>query len=857
MDVILSRLQAYVDICVHCAESDGEICRWLKELSEKTVQSSGVSPDNYMSMTYEEEALLLHKEAMHPTCKLQVSFRELLDEVEERLDSDVVIPVYSKELQRLFKRMKKIEKRLERLPDAIETVFRAPVQAIIERCLTHIDYFYLQNGLDIYPLIQNVHGNHKREYLLHENYIEDIVDTLLEKKQEIAIEDILMATGDLRELGNITSPTLMSPNTPTKENDEITDNVVRALFDPNIDKKHTVDECVEYLANIRVLMFLQAVALSFDCLVDSPIMEKMEKDNFIKTGLALEQNTVFPWMDDIAYEISAEVRKRKDDEHALNVYISELLYNFYGISLALFPKDDSFSPVELIVVQGLAHTYRRYSFESFCALFNKAKEKASAAYDKADNGYYETIRTLMLNEFFDETIDNNADDVLANLCNLTSCYTLFESALEAALLLNGIEHDYKYYENISNVRLMQSVSEASLSGLLDMTPAAIIKLANDLRHNILIEMIPGESFNEYYKRQSHGAYLPIKELNPKEDKEEDDFFQRKPGPVEKPVLEPSDPPGDIPMSGVDEVDVLGYYYFVGSDYYDYYNDLNKIKFRRLCHSMANDKALTREDKENWIIRVLQTIDAAYGVSDYSKRTDEIAINCMARELSVILECAFMQVSEPICVKRIAMENDLNTIFSSTIETDPEKHPLDDDIKETRMLDIMGEIGGNVARFERKMCRECELKRCPYRYIMSKGIEVCIPDEYPEENIKDIHAYDMDNDSSENNVKDKVRFRQLDPSMAEALPYFKALYPTYVDENFNWKKGVALHTNYNAYWVAKIISTKFPGITMAMVGEVLGINNIRTYGSIATSHSSYRTQICNYFTEASLQLPNLD
>ena len=856
MDRILTRRKTYINQCFSCADSEDGTCGWFSQLADSNIQDTEVSPDQYLKMTYREEALAIHRKFGHPRCRLQVTFSELLDQVEEMIDSQVSVPFTAKGLNNLLRQMKKMESHLENLPFDYEHVFRAPAEAIIERCLTHIDYVYLENGLDIIEMISNVHGNHDRVRLLHDYYIEDVVDALLETKKTFSVKELMSYKGDFRELtGGLPKP---EPEDPIKAeiDEKITPEVVDMLLKPEEKEHHSVNECLDFLANLKVLNFLQAVALCFGCEIKSPLIREGKEEQFIEESLKLKQYTFYPWIDDLTKEISTEIRSRKDNEHVLEVYLTELLANFDGISAALYPRDHSIASLELLQVLGLAHTFCRYDFNKFRTLFDKAKRKAAKMYDTLSEKYFATIRTLMEKEFYDDDEDSNLDDVLANLRNITTSITIFESALEAALLQNGIQHDYIYYEELSGVKLTQNVTQSTITVVTDLTSTAVAHFATKLQHRVIIDMLPDESYEEFRDRSAKGALLPITFPEAPKREEKEEVPSQVSMAMDPPILTPSDGNNDIPTSGVPEVDVLRHYYDCAEDYYDFYFPENKIKFRALCYEVADNKTWTKEDKENWILRVLQTIDSAFAVTDSMKDHNAIAVNCMAREMSVVLECSFMQITDPICVKRIGMENDLSVVFRSTIQSSACYPTVNADTNEERILDILGEIGGNVARFERKMCNQCELIECPYRYIISGKLEPCIPDDCPESHIKDIHHFDMVDVSQASKSQEKVQFRKLEGVLAQAQKYFEALYPKYVDESFAWKGDGAGATNYHAYWVAKLISKKFVNITMIQVAEVLGVKNIRTYGKIAKEREGFHNTLRKDFHDKGLDTPSV-
>ena len=106
------------------------------------------------------------------------------------------------------------------------------------------------------------------------------------------------------------------------------------------------------------------------------------------------------------------------------------------------------------------------------------------------------------------------------------------------------------------------------------------------------------------------------------------------------------------------------------------------------------------------------------------------------------------------------------------------------------------------------------------------------------------------------LEDKVVFRQLDGVFAQAQSYFEALYPNYVDENFNWKGDKSASTNYHAYWAAKIISAKFVNIKMNAIEKIFGIDDLRTYRGIAKERATYLISIRQVFGAKGLDIPDV-
>ena len=115
----------------------------------------------------------------------------------------------------------------------------------------------------------------------------------------------------------------------------------------------------------------------------------------------------------------------------------------------------------------------------------------------------------------------------------------------------------------------------------------------------------------------------------------------------------------IPWSGEPMVDSI-------SGYFDDSSSLNMTvttekgkEFRQVCRKRAQDKTTTKEEKEIWARSVINSLNALYSQANHSNMNRIIEL---VGEYGAILEEEFMQIPEPICVKKLALEIGAVEIF---------------------------------------------------------------------------------------------------------------------------------------------------------------------------------------------------
>ena len=734
---VLKYIADYQDQCICCDHYQRGECGFAfptVRLSESEVQFFSMFKDD------NEDNKRIYKTChLGEPCQDRQSSIAFLNNVENELDSISEV-LDESEIRYLIRKIYRCEtKYSDDEPFIQNTSIRDDISKAIGLLLAKIDYECLEQGISIRSLIRSANINYSREEGLFKVCPKEIAIEMMRKSLIWAPDGFYEPKGaydlDLEDVvpvltGKLGDSLLVAREAFDKKRrlDEITDPDELERLSAS---EASLEDFFEHVSGNYAINFMKAFSLKFGCKPALTFIDKDDYSFFIDRFLKVEEPFMYPWMKEVTKELTKEVASRKHDETELTVYISGLLARLDQMVHILSPKDGSAESVRLCLVYELAYTYRGYSLDEFCRLFDKACEEAEKKYADYTDEYCTEIRHLMFDEYFDPEHSNSDDSILSEVSNLIASITLFENSLEAALLLNHIPHCYKYYEDLADVHLQGVITEFSIASITELTPAVVVNFAKELNHPILKEMLPGETMGEYFNRTVHGdnrlSLAEMKEnseaemLNPEED---DEYI-----PIEKrPKLKPGVLISDIPYCNVEEVDDLNLYYDDAVKYMKYYASDAERSFRKKCYDKMEDPRLSQEQKRLWVLRVLQALDAIFAIADGDKN----GLPGHATQLAIILECVCMQMEEPICIKKIGIERDLTCILRNNIPLDGDKSDNSRGWTSERFYSIYYELGGNLAYFEKRMCASCDLLKCPYRNLMSKNIEEYVPEDYPED-----------------------------------------------------------------------------------------------------------------------------
>jgi len=783
IDEIIDSIARYQDHCFSCPNYRHRECGFAFP-EARFPEDKRIFAEVYQEMDYEERRLCDTKMSGEP-CEEQPNSVAFLDSIEEDLEN-VAPGIDEDSVNTYLRRMYRIMvKHKDSDPLMQNTSIRSDVKKAIQLILAKLDLDALEEGVSILRLINASKLGYTRKDGLFQIFPPEMAIPLIRKAIVQNPEGYYKGNGEydpdiedtVIQLDFFLGKDWREAQSSLCTLDTIALREIKPIEEKKV-KKYGLNEFISQFSHTDIWWFVSHLNSSLRNTEGFQFDIKMGFDEYIKKCLTLSVGANCGWMNKVAAELRKEIEIRAHDENKLTVYISELLSRFDTASRFLYREPlDEFSG-DLFCAYVVAEQYRYYPYQKFWELFQKAKDEAAQGHAPGTEEYMGKLIKLLQEDYFDSEVHDGDDDVLVNLYLLRSTFNSFEAALEGALLLSGVKYDFKYYEELTKVTFREEVTDISVAGVMDVTAPTIVSLSKKLNHRVKCLLKPGESKDEYYDRIFHEREHPEEKAD---DDDYDDLIDDIDGTPINPGVRPPLTAGprlaDIPWCGVEEVDALGTYLTDAETFATYYAQEYVDRFRKVCYSKIDEKGLTTEDKKIWVLRVLQALDSVFAIAS----GNEAPMQGVARDMYIILECTFMQMAEPICVKRIGLENDLNCIVSDL---------LDDSIGDNkpctepyRFYTVQSEIGGNALYFERKMCDSCELAKCPYRRAITKGMDIYIPDRYPQ----DILSAKVGQHASGNGgIPAEIDFEQIYAVVSRILGAIGEEYAkVYEEDGYSW------------------------------------------------------------------------
>ena len=487
MNRIITYVNDVISRCSSCTQRN--LCNWFNTAAESVVLDN-TTPEQYAAMTYEEIAFQVHKDAGQPLCNEQQTFDQMMDQVEELLEYSN-FPTVSFDLTELLNKMARLEKRLKRIPSACRDVLDAPVRAMIERTLADLDYYYLSWGIDIYPLIQNIHSDYHRTQMLHQNYVEGVVNVLLSKASKLTVDQIVSYEGDFR---HYTPP---APVYPLPPKPEIPDDLpfpieeagdVQELLpaiplpedEPAPEQPEKKGPPKFHLDIPGGTSAVKEAILRFSGWngkdpITSLLIRAGYKDYVFGDMWDIEHTTEDEWArnhsedwhryqfsrwEELRAEVSAEIKKRIHDDLELKKYVCGLLTPFDRFSYYDRIETDI---KEMIEAQDVIINYSEQpilTVDEFVPYWKRAVEKARAADAEKNFSIEDFSKELSkcLNEEMHDLIayDENEEAKAYYDHSMFPCF--YAGVIAGCLLENGARLEYMDYQDMCGVNLVTAIS---------------------------------------------------------------------------------------------------------------------------------------------------------------------------------------------------------------------------------------------------------------------------------------------------------------------------------------------------------------------------------------------------------------
>ena len=486
---IIDHISRYQDHCYTCANYRHGLCGFVYP-AQRFVGGATILLETYKQMSYDERVLYDTRASGDP-CEDQegsVSFLNSIEDDLSRMPEGIDEGTLTHVLRRLYRVLGK-----HNISDPLmaNTSIRSDVFKAVQLILAKFDLDALEHGISILRLIKTTKLGYTRKGGLYLLCPEEMAIPLIRKSIVQTADGYYLGNGEYEKddedviiklnhfLGKDRDQALSSLVTnKTVEADTLT------FVADDDDKPHgaqALDRCLEMIASTDTMLFLLAFDLCLGIRPQRPYVAVGSKDfdSFIDRYIVPKSGFVIEFFDEVTLALSHEIGLRKNDEHALAVYLSGILSQFDGITRMLFPQDGT------RLAAATPEIYRLSFFFSNCPVRDYAK-MAKIALSNVDGDL--EPGTDEFNDEFDSIITNmayveskSANELVA-IRNLIDAYNNFESALEGALLINGIGHDYLYYESQCNIRLYGGATLEGVSSVTNLTVSAIRNFAIELNH---------------------------------------------------------------------------------------------------------------------------------------------------------------------------------------------------------------------------------------------------------------------------------------------------------------------------------------------------------------------------------------
>lgn len=154
-------------------------------------------------------------------------------------------------------------------------------------------------------------------------------------------------------------------------------------------------------------------------------------------------------------------------------------------------------------------------------------------------------------------------------------------------------------------------------------------------------------------------------------------------------------------------------------------------FKRVCIKKARGSQ-DRAQKEQWIMDVATTLDEVFAKAEEQEKA---AVVNQSAKLFVAMEAAFMSAPNPICVKDLCIQLNLNSILDKEIPDErPEGFPSRASLGLCPMtleeMLLQKELGDSCTIKQKDLCKDCKVKPCKYQFGR-KRFYLMHDDEYDE------------------------------------------------------------------------------------------------------------------------------
>lgn len=448
-------------------------------------------------------------------CEEQPNSSVFLNSIEKalenvpRADEDTVVII----LRRLYRVLNKYS---SDEPLLVNTQIKKDVEQAINYILSKLDYEALEDSVSIYRLLKAAGLGYTRSMGLFKFYPKEMAISLMKHclvqnqdgyyesdgAYDSEIEDVTI------KLDHFIGRDWLAVEQYMKQAQSAVPEA-RIFSSDDEPVLNALEKCLDTLTCTDTLLFLQAFDFCFGIHSQPPytLIDSDSHDWFIDRYIEPKESYCITYFDDVVNDLSKEIGLRKQNEHELTVYIAGLLSRFDGILRMLYPADNTLISAAMPEIYRLTSLYENCPVKVYASMVKRVVEKIDKSLEPCTDEFCDEFDKLLYEQPY---VKDSSANVLLAVANILSGIYDFETALEASLLINGIEHDYKYYYERTRIKHFGDVSVENIANITGYTQYTVVNFIRDLHHNV---SLVGVDIDTYLNEESAASSSAQKKKN--------------------------------------------------------------------------------------------------------------------------------------------------------------------------------------------------------------------------------------------------------------------------------------------------------------------------------------------------------
>lgn len=383
MDKVIDELNQFLDTCATCPTHLQGRCLYIHGAIDRC-QAYDLEPDNVLTYSAQQIMAGHGPYQVQPSCDDQINVATLFSHIESDID-DAEVYLTKDWLMKLLSKLHAVKEKAWQNSRDYQQMFVPVILVAIEKILAKIDLLFLQNHINVGPLLEVSNFNYSRQEALKAYCPEGLVSLYLQ--EALPLEGVASpgrSSSDSGQAGRILPEEAPSSKYPKYA-------AIKEFKLWLSDKRN--QDLVE-----RVLMDLGYEDVVGDFYLDEEEHLSEEEEKEYEKWLKMD----FRRWDELKKNIEDSVCRNWDNEIVLQKYIRELLESCKGFARYYYPGDTaSLREKEAAALLKLLETVSFDSFEELEGIWNKAREDAKQQivdYRKHEKEYVDIVYRLALEE---------------------------------------------------------------------------------------------------------------------------------------------------------------------------------------------------------------------------------------------------------------------------------------------------------------------------------------------------------------------------------------------------------------------------------------------------------------------------